>query len=102
MPSTGKTRKRESDLNDGESGPDYVSYLLRMWRESDAGEPSDDQEKPTWRVSVVSTLTGTRRGFSDLDGLFDFLRQQESTRLDRRLNQDQSGERTNGLEPTET
>ena len=60
------------------SRPEYISYLLRMWREARTHE-----RDPTWRASVVSTLTGKRRGFANLDDLFDFLRQQqESAPLD--------------------
>lgn len=73
-----------------------------MWRESGTGGSSDEEVKPTWRASVVSTLTGKRRGFANLDDLFDFLRRQESTMLDRHLSHHQSGEGHNGLDTTET
>jgi hypothetical protein len=75
-----------------------VSYLLRMWRESDAGEASDEEDQPTWRASVVSTLTGKRRGFASLDDLFDFLRRQEGTMLDNHLDRDRGAEGHNTLE----
>ena len=47
--------------------PDYLSYLLRLWRVSKA-------EKACWRASLQSPQTGELQGFSDLDELFDFLR----------------------------
>jgi hypothetical protein len=49
--------------------PDYVSYLLRLWRASDG-------EGPAWRASLESPHTGERRGFASLDELFDFLQQE--------------------------
>jgi hypothetical protein len=61
-----------------------------MWRESGAGESSDEEEGPTWRASVVSTLTGKRQGFSSLDDLFDFLRGRENAILDRQPDDHQS------------
>ncbi len=47
--------------------PDYLSYLLRLWRERDEG-------KLAWRASLESAFTGKRYGFASLDNLFDFLR----------------------------
>ena len=49
--------------------PDYLSYLLRLWRVSSA-------EKAIWRASLQSSETGERQGFPSLDELFDFLRRQ--------------------------
>ncbi len=46
---------------------DYVSYLLRLWR--------DGSEKGLWRASVEDPRTGERRGFADLEALFEHLRQ---------------------------
>ena len=48
--------------------PDYLSYLLRLWR---VGE-----EEATWRASLESSHTGERKGFASLDDLFGFLREQ--------------------------
>lgn len=98
----GQTRKRESNLNGGESGPDYVSYLLRMWRERGPGGSLEEEDKPAWRASVVGTLTGKRRGFASLEDLFDFLRQHESTKLDRHLNHNQGEEGDSALDITLT
>ena len=47
---------------------DYQSYLLRLWR-ADEGEEG-------WSVSLESAQTGERRGFADLEAMFDFLRRQ--------------------------
>ena len=54
--------------------PDYVSYLLRMWRDVDSEESMSEKDKAAWRASVVGTLSGKRRGFATLEDLFDFLR----------------------------
>jgi hypothetical protein len=49
---------------------DYVSYLLRLWREGDG------EREVVWRASLESTRTGERRYFASLDELFDYLREQ--------------------------
>ena len=48
--------------------PDYLSYLLRLWRARG--------EVDSWRASLESPLTGERLGFGSLDELFSFLREQ--------------------------
>jgi hypothetical protein len=48
---------------------DYLSYLLRLWRESD-GDAS------VWRASLRSSRTRERVGFGSLEELFQFLRKQ--------------------------
>lgn len=45
---------------------DYLSYLLRLWRVN--------EEETGWRASLESSYTGGRKGFANLDALFDFLR----------------------------
>jgi len=57
------------------SEKDYVAYLLRLWRVRGKG-------KPTWRASVESARTGEHKGFTNLDDLFGFLRQQTDTSPD--------------------
>lgn len=47
--------------------PNYVSYLLRLWRED-----TSDQEA-IWRASLESTRTGELMPFASLDDLFDHL-----------------------------
>ncbi len=44
--------------------PDYLSYLLRLWRVSDG-------EQPTRRVSLKSAHTGQQVGFSSLKEAFN-------------------------------
>ena len=51
---------------------DYLSYLLRLWRESDG-------EVPAWRASLKSSHTGEKVGFGSLEELFEFLRSQTDT-----------------------
>jgi len=48
--------------------PDYLSYLLRLWRVS--------EEETSWRASLESSHTGEREGFASLDALFSFLQEQ--------------------------
>lgn len=69
-------------MDKDESRPDYVSYLLRVWREGGTGASLGTEEGPIWRASVVSTLTGRRQGFASLDDLFDFLRRQARAAVD--------------------
>ena len=54
--------------------PNYVSYLLRLWRDVEGEESMGEKNRAVWRASVVSTLSGKRRGFATLEDLFDFLR----------------------------
>lgn len=48
---------------------EYVAYLLRLWRVRDKGRMG-------WRASLESPHTGESHGFTSLDDLFLFLRQQ--------------------------
>jgi hypothetical protein len=61
--------------------PDYLSYLLCLWRVSGDGEPHNVGRKAIWRASLESTRTGERRGFASLDELFDFLQEQTGGRV---------------------
>jgi len=54
--------------------PDYLSYLLRLWRVCERGPP--DWQAPIWRASLQSPQTGKRVSFATLDDLFAFLREQ--------------------------
>jgi hypothetical protein len=49
--------------------PNYLSYLLRLWRAS-------SQEQTTWRASLERSDTRERTAFTNLDSLFEFLREQ--------------------------
>ena len=68
--------------------PDYLSYLLRLWRVS--------EEKAAWRASLESSRTGERIGFTCLESLFAYLRTQavgESTaKEDWRKEQNENGQ----------
>jgi hypothetical protein len=58
----------------------YLSYLLRLWRESN-GEP------PLWRASLETPQSHMRQGFASLADLFAFLENEtgaSSPRLERR------------------
>jgi len=48
----------------GDAPPMYLSFLLRLWRESEYG---------AWRASLESVTTGERHGFGSLAGLMAFL-----------------------------
>lgn len=59
------------DRNGGDSKgePEYLSYLLRLWRVTVAGQV-------VWRGSLECAHTGERLGFADSDSLWRFLRSQ--------------------------
>ena len=48
---------------------DYVSYLLRLWREKGSAST-------WWRASLQDPLSGQRVGFAYLDELVAFLQEQ--------------------------
>jgi hypothetical protein len=66
--------------------PDYLAYLLRLWRESGDDENGDAtcrgdakrrlEEPAVWRASLECSKTSERQGFAGLDDLVDFLRRQ--------------------------
>jgi len=60
----------------------YVSYVLRLWQVTIEGQP-------VWRASLESALTGERRGFANLEDLFEFLR--EETAVKREPKRDDRG-----------
>lgn len=64
-----RNRKGTSSQQDTHEQPDYMSFMLRLYRANDDG-------KPVWRMSLEPSLTGERRGFASLDDLVEFLRQQ--------------------------
>lgn len=51
---------------------DYQVHMLRIWRESAASNDGPGK----FRVSLENTKTAVRVGFTDLDALVDYLRQQ--------------------------
>ena len=56
--------------------PDYLSYLLRLWRDADNDGPHQMKPWTAWRASLQCSLAGERRVFASLDDLFAFLRRQ--------------------------
>ncbi|MBE7470429.1 MAG: hypothetical protein DPW09_03805 [Anaerolineae bacterium] len=53
--------------------PDYLSYLLRLWRVNGQSSDEPGPAKVMWRASVESPLTRERWNFATLDDLVDFL-----------------------------
>jgi hypothetical protein len=61
--------------NESGKQKEYVSYLLRMWRESSAGAMAHTNE-PVWRASLQCPRSGRRLAFANLEELFLFLQHQ--------------------------
>jgi hypothetical protein len=61
--------------NQKKGRPDYISYLLRLWRVNGENEPHPP-EKAVWRASLEDPNTRERRAFAGLDELVDYLREQ--------------------------
>ncbi len=72
----GKRGTTVADMpKDSVEQPDYLSYLLRLWRQGNA-------ERPMWRASLKGVHDGQQVGFANLEDLFHFLRSRTSTMLD--------------------
>ena len=54
---------------------DYLSYLLRLWRENGGEGSQHGITRTVWRASI-ETPDGESRGFASLDGMVSFLRRQ--------------------------
>lgn len=67
-----------------ENRPYYLSYLLRLWRTG--------RSQVSWQASLESPITGKRKGFSNLESLFDFIRVEmhQATSLDKPNDQQSS------------
>jgi hypothetical protein len=65
--------------------PDYLSYLLRLWRVREEGQD-------VWRASLQHAGTGKRASFRTLEELFGFLRRATGAAQDL----DKSGETGSG------
>ena len=63
--------------------PDYLSYLLRLWRERAKGQTA-------WRASLERSRTAKRRAFASLDDLFEYLQRQTSVAFDAEGDDDES------------
>ena len=65
-----------------EERPDYLSYLLRLWRVRERGPPGErapGEEPEIWRASLQCPGSGERIGFRSLEELFAFLRRETGT-----------------------
>jgi hypothetical protein len=49
----------------------YKSYLLRLWQ-------TDSKGQQVWQASLEHPGSGERRGFANLEALFEFLKAQTS------------------------
>jgi hypothetical protein len=58
--------------------PDYVSFMLRLWRENADAVGEHGATGQVWRASLESSRTGERWGFANLRELFAFLRRHTS------------------------
>ncbi len=56
--------------------PDYLSYLVRLWRVGAQSQFETHLKQRVWRASAESAHTGERWSFASLDELFDFLHRQ--------------------------
>lgn len=56
--------------------PDYLAYLVRLWRANEIRESQAPAEKPVWRGSIENPHTREQAGFASLEALFDYLREQ--------------------------
>jgi hypothetical protein len=63
------------NLRDTRAQPDYLSYLLRLWRVSE-DQGAQHGVIADWRASLESPHGGERVGFAGLEEMFDFLLQQ--------------------------
>ena len=69
---------------------DYQAYLLRLWR---VNEGEDD-----WQVSLESTHTGERRGFSGLEAMLNYLQWETAGPARAQRKEDEGGESPEGKE----
>ena len=61
---------------------DYVSFLLRLWRESSGQGPHPGADATVWRASLQEPLAGERVSFANLEELFAYLRQKTGAMSD--------------------
>ena len=64
-------KRRLAQADDATNGahPEYLSYLLRVWR-------SEPGRAGGWRASLENPHTGERVGFASLEQLFAFVMEQ--------------------------
>jgi hypothetical protein len=68
-------RMRTDKLGEPVEHPDYLSFLMRLWRVVEDGE-SQGAKGTAWRASLESAQTGATVGLANLEDLFAFLRAQ--------------------------
>ena len=66
----------DNALREASGRAGYLSYLLRLWRDTGSDRSRHSEEPPAWRASLESSRSGQRRVFADLDELVAFLRRQ--------------------------
>lgn len=59
----------------------YLSYLLRLWKES-------SHVPPLWRASLQSPHSEEIHGFSGLEDLFDYLKDQTGEKISKGMSAD--------------
>ena len=75
MPYARPCRKGGLTIRDqNKDSPQYISYLLRLWRVNGEDEPRPP-EKSAWRASLEDPNTRERKAFASLDELVDYLRE---------------------------
>ena len=65
-----------------EEQPDYLSYLLRLWRVSSRGSSQAGEEGTVWRASLQDPLTDERMNFASLEDLVAFLQRKMASMSD--------------------
>jgi hypothetical protein len=53
--------------------PDYLAYLLRLWRSASSPPSCHERQGPAWRASLECPQSGSRLGFGSIDDLFEYL-----------------------------
>ena len=79
--------------------PDYLSYLVRLWRAGAEKSSLSEEEGVVWRASLHSPQTGERIGFLSLEKLFDFLRRQTGVAPEQDGEKGGTGRRDESVEP---
>ncbi len=57
------------------SNLEYASFLIRLWRQP-PGEDSAVSQQKEWLLQVEHIISGEKRYFSSLDGLYAYLQEQ--------------------------
>jgi hypothetical protein len=69
------THGESSGRNMSNMQPEYLSYLLRLWRENDS-VGAHGVDRAVWRASLERPQAAERQGFASLEELFVFLREE--------------------------